>query len=413
MSTNPDEDDEEEKVVDIGAATRRAWYAGRAEGAAAGSGLESAAFRAVPTGKHGGSQTVKPEDTIGSLTVCGACGGPFNHDWPGKALGAPHPKENSMSTPDSSTPPPRIERRQLRGFHADLVDVILTAVNQYQVQYQLRGTKLLLFPPDGTSPLTVNAANSDRQRRRVSQWFVKHCVPEGTPIKRAKTSPTKVDAETVKELAEAVNSEEHLQKLNDQAKAEEPVVEPVKEPAKKAAAKKTATVVEDTHPAPSDDEWMPYYKGKGRYSTGTKSERYVINAAGQVKCLECEGQPIIGNARSTGGHTRTSHTDTTTLWGPVAKEKGTRTYFTNKAKGQVEEAIGLLQVAMGIEPPAADTTALEAQRDKLESEKHVLQTENAALKAEVGELKSEITDLKQKLADMEAKMQLFRETLSL
>jgi hypothetical protein len=34
----------------------------------------------------------EPQDTLGSQDVCW-CGEPFNHEWPGKADGAEHPKE--------------------------------------------------------------------------------------------------------------------------------------------------------------------------------------------------------------------------------------------------------------------------------------------------------------------------------
>jgi hypothetical protein len=415
MTKRPDEEEEEEDVGQK--TTRSAYFAGRHD-AEEGFG---AGFRGVPGVPHGGSKSVSADDITGSMDLCW-CGQPFDHDWPGKADGRKHPRKTIFMTPTTDTSDQRIERRSIRAYHADLQDIILTAVNEYQVKYRITPHSVILFPPDGTNPYTIHARNGDRQRNAAQKWFVRHCVPKDQPIRDAKkaVSTKPVNEDTIKELAEQVNSEEHLAKLAaeqaQQAEPEtptpvepEPPVEQAQEPVEEPAAEPEA----EAELVAADENWKPYYKGKSRYNQGVKSERYLINDAGQVKCRECEGQPIIGNARSTGGHTRTHHTDTSTLWGPKAKEKGVQTFFTNKAIGHVQEGIALIQAALEITPPAADTSALEAQRDKLESEKHVLQTENAALKSEVGELKTEVTDLKTKLGELEAKFALAKEAFGL
>ena len=285
MSTKQEDDDEEElNIVDNSASTRRAYYAGRDFGRAeAGTGLESGGFRGVPTPPHGGSQYVKPEDTLGSMDVCGACGGPFDHDWPGKALGVPHPRTNkepvAMTTPSTTPPPERIQRKQLRGYHADVADVVITAVNQYGVKFAIRGSKLLLYPPDGTNPLSVRTGTNEGERKRVQAWFVRHCVPEGMTvqdvIKRNKQATVeKVDQEVIKELAETMNSEEHLP---PPVKATKP--EPVKpEP-----------VEEDERETPKLDalmaspEWVPYFVGRGKGHED--AARHAAPAHGDQRCL--------------------------------------------------------------------------------------------------------------------------------
>lgn len=307
---------------------------------------------------------------------------------------------------------PRIERRALRAYNAELVDVILTAVNEYHAKYRLTAHSVILFPLDGTQPYAINARNGDRQVKPAKQWFVRHIVPTDKPIREVKkaVSTRPVDEEAVHELAEVLNSEEHLPK--EEPKAEAPAEKAVakKTPAKKAPAppappKEEPKAKTDPEPA-TPEEWMPYVKNKGS-SKQDVDKRYLINAKGQVKCVECEGQPIVGTARSTGGHTRTHHTDTTSLWGPDAKKKAIETHFTNKAKGEILKAIGTLQAVIGVEPPKpVDTSPLDAEIKDLKEK-------NTALKAKNTSLQTELDELKTKLADIETKFALAREAFSL
>jgi hypothetical protein len=337
------------------------------------------------------------------------CGLPFDHDWPGKADGRKHPRKESPVTTPATEEQPRIERRALRAYHADLADIILTAVNEYGVKYRLTAHSVILFPPDKTQPYAINARNGDRQVRGARTWFARHCVPLDKPIKEAaKPAPSTkpVDEEAVKELAEMINSEEHLPK-------DEPAQAP--QPAKKTMAKTKKAVAppaeQPAEPAATEpvsqgeDDWVPYYVGK---SKGTRKQHpfYVVNSAGQVKCTKCEGQPVIGTGRSAGGHTRTHHTDTTTLWGPDAKKKAIETFHTGKLGQKVEEAIGLLQEAIGVEPQQVDTSAKDA-------EIATLGKQNGDLKMEVAVLKQQVEDLTTKITDMETKAALAREALGL
>lgn len=432
MTKQPDEE-EEEKRPNVGALTRKAWFAGHQD-------IESrfdSGYRGVPGVPHGGSKTVKATDTNGSMDFCW-CGLTYDHDWPGKALGRKHPpKEADMpaTTPEEQ---PRIERRALRAYHADLADIILTAVNEYGTKYRITAHSVILYPLDQTKPYAINARNGERQVKGARAWFVRHCIPEDIAIRDAAKKPavsTKpVDEDAVKELAEMMNSEEHLPKLEEhgvqpaEAQAETPQ-QPAKAPAKKAAVKKAApapdpqpVAAETTHSSEpvagepvSSEEWVPYVKGKDKGKEEV-STRYVINKDGQVKCLECEGHPIIGGKRSTGGHTRTHHTDTSTLWGPEAKAKANETYFTNKAKAEIEGAIAVLNKVIGVEPVQVDTEQLKKVKGELtKSQEQVaaLREENGKLGIKVTELGTQLTEAKQKLADIETKQALAREALGL
>jgi hypothetical protein len=415
MSQTPD--DEEEK--DIGAVTRKAWFAGHLDAADSEGGFGSG-FRGVPGVRHGGSKTVTRDQISGSMDLCW-CGQPFDHDWAGKSDGRSHPRvedpykgaEVSPTTqPAPTEEQPRIERRALRAYNADLADMVLTAVNEYHVKYRITAHSVILFPPDGTQPYAVNARNGDRQVKAARAWFVRHCIPEDLSIKQAaKPAPSTkpVDTDAIRELAETIDSEEHLPKLEEPAKAEKP-----EKPVKPAmAAEKAAPAPAQPEPAtpqPDSKGWVPYLLDQGKPHQKTHPFYLFNTKTGQVKCT-IDGE-ILAGTRSTGGHTRTHHTDTTTLWGAKAKEKGIQTYFTNKARGQVEEAIGLLHTAMGIQPKG-DDAELIAERDKLASEKTVLQTESKQLKDANKQLTDELAALKTKFADMEAKVALAREAFGL
>lgn len=128
------------------------------------------AYRGVPSTRHGGAQSVRDEDTLGDPTHCW-CGLPFNHDWPGKSRGYKHPKEGEM--PTSTT----IDRTELRGFHSVIQDFILHEVNDLGLSWRIANNGLILYPPDGTRPITINMRNSDRQTRALTKWHTQHVEP--------------------------------------------------------------------------------------------------------------------------------------------------------------------------------------------------------------------------------------------
>jgi len=336
-------------------------------------------FRGTRPAPHGGSTSVSPDDTYGSLDLCW-CGLPFDHDWPGKAGGARHPREgkNKMNAPEEPT---RIDRRQLRAYHSDIADVILTAVNEYGARHRTTHNSVILFPPDGSQPYTVNARNGDRQVRNARTWFVRHCIPKGESIEKIKKRASKVvDDNMLKELADTMNSEEHLRPEEAVAdpvleKAEAAGMAAVEKAAQEAAAEVMAEPVEE--PPATEGEWVPY-----RVNLGKRDERvheFYVMRGEEVKCT-IDGW--IGTKRGAGGHTRTHHTDTTDLWGPEAKRKAVETHFAKKIKGDVEAAIKLLQAAIGTNPEQDLESLLE---------------ENLQLKAQVVELEGQVAELQARI----------------
>ena len=376
MSTGPDEEDEEQQST--ASVARKAWFAGHQS---VGDSTESAGFRGVPGVPHGGSKTVTRENTAGSMDLCW-CGRPFDHDWAGKAGGRPHPRkedplikeEADMPTPAAEPEEqPRIERRALRAYHSDLADLILTAVNEYHIRYRLTAHSVILFPPDGTTPYAVNARNGDKQVKPARLWFARHCLPQDKPIKTAASkkavSQRPVDEATVKELAEALNGPEHIHEDPEPEKqkpamvattkaAEEPVHPVVEEPT--AADFSGVQGVQDSDVAAAE-EWMPYIRSKSKDA----HPHMLINAEGKVKCKLCGD--ILPGRKSVAGHLRTHHSDTTTLWGPQAKQKATETYRTTKLSQKVQTAIEQLQEAIGVTPQHADVEALQKELNKVKA----------------------------------------------
>lgn len=414
--TQRDEEEEEEQRKRAASPTHKAWFAGHADAEHA----ISAGFRGVPGVPHGGSQTVTHHDITGSMDLCW-CGLQFDHDWPGKADGRKHPRKEQKVTPTPTTTEeqPRIERRALRAYHADLADIILSAVNDYHVRYRITAHSVILFPPDKTAPYAINARNGDRQVKPAMKWFGQHCVPQDISIKQAaKPAPSTkpVDEDTVKELAEMLNSEEHLPKADstpDEPATTQPVIAP---PAKKTMSKTAKKPVETPTEKPAEppaeqaaEEWVPYLKSK---SQEVHPDFLINETTGKVKCKRCGD--ILAGRTSTAGHLRTHHSDTSTLWGPEAKAKANNTYFTNKAKGQVVDAIAMLQNAIGVEPPKpVDTSAQDAETRELRTKNEALVKENGNLKMEVAVLENERDELRTKITDMETKAALAREALGL
>ena len=168
---------------------------------------------------------------------------------------------------------------------------------------------------------------------------------------------------------------------------------------------KLAPYTDDPEPVETDAEgvkWWAYYSGKSK-NTRKRSERYVINSEGVVRCLEDD---MLTSPSGTGGHTRTHHTDTTTLWGPEAKQKAINTFHTGRSGQKVEEAIALLYDAIGIQPPKAEDSSLKEENERLKQQVAEVTTQR-------DELGTKYSELETKYNELETKFALAREAFSL
>jgi len=359
-----DDDDEEEEKRTPG--RPNAWWAEHkhdVDEATDRAATFDSAVRGVSQGPHGGATSVRPEDTTGSLDYCW-CGLPFDHDWPGKDRGRKHPREGSMSTA-GATQQQHIERRQLRAYNDDLVDVIVEAVNGYHARYRMQKNGIVLFPPDGTTGITLNARASARQVKSARIWFLRHCVgvgDDGKPL-----NPLVADAAVLEE-----DHDKRLERVIEEGKADaRAAVDELRSPDESSLSEPEAET------APAEEPWVPYVG-----SDGEENEFFETN--GTILRCKVDGWETE-SARSIGGHVRTRHRDTAGLHSPEAREKATETKRLNKVTRTVQDAIEALSKSIGYAGPV-DTKELEA-----------LQAENAALLKRAEEAEARLALMKEAL----------------
>lgn len=305
----------------------------------------------VRTLKRGGAQYVYPSQTIGDLDHCW-CGEAVDHDWEGKAQGAPHPHEHEGMTQvvvvQNETEPSeerRIDRKNLRGYHGTLKDFITQCVNVDHVRYRLGRTETILYPPDDSRAISVFARNNDSQMRSLRQWYAVHVEP----FKEVNMT------EAVQNLAESKN-------------------DPVEHPPKPEPAESR------------DPEWRPYVTDEDvpvpNFETNGTLVRCTI-------CLGTENEYVSDKRTGIGGHNRMLHRDRSNLYTPEAQAKALDTRRFNRLRDQVVEAQRILAVALG--SPIADPKQV------------------SAMLAEMEQLRQEARDAKARADDAEARLALLNE----
>lgn len=275
-----------------------------------------------PLGRHG-VQHVYPSDTIGELDRCW-CGEDLDHDWPGKATGAPHPHEHERTpqvvvVQQEPSEERRIDRRDLKGYHGTLKDFIVQCVNVDRLRYRLDISQTVLFPPDESRPMPVLAQNTDTQLRVLRQWYAVHVQP----YKEVNMT------EAVRHLAEARNDpDEH-----PPAPAQE-----------------------------SDGEWRPYLTDDDEEIPNFETNGRLVRCK---LCLGTDREYVSTSRRGVGGHNRMNHRDTENLRTPEALAKGVDTRRYNRLRDQVIEVQRLLAVALGT--PMTDPKVVGQIRNEVES----------------------------------------------
>lgn len=393
-----DEDEDNNGVVTKGNAFWGAGYHARER-----EDTFTGSFRGVPTIPHGGAAAVT-EPAHGSVDLCW-CGLPLGHNWPGKAIGLRHPRKGQPVTTGATEEEAqtKIQRRSLRAYHADLADVIMAAVNDYQAKYRATNNGIVLFPPDGSQPYTIHARNSDRQVKGARMWFVRHCASTADVKKAAKKAAKKAESgsvttEELKELAATINSEEHPVAEDAETPEADPETgpetgtEPASEP---ATDESTGSVTEPDSEPEAEAEWVPYIPNKSK--GGTEPHPHMETNGVDVRCT-IDGW--VGKPVGVGGHVRTRHRDTNNFWGGEARAKAIETARVTKVSHQVAQAIEILQQAIGVDP--AEQAAMEQMLE-----------ENDRLRLRVAELEAQAADYTAKIADQEARMALAREAFGL
>lgn len=134
-------------------------------------------YRGVPAVPHGGAASVKLSDIIGTPECW--CGEAYGHDWPGKTVGAPHPRGDSAMSA-AATDAPHINVTDLRKFDNRVARMIAELVNTYGIRYRLSdGVHVFLYGLDGESrPRKVSASRpAERTLGYIEQWVKEFVTP--------------------------------------------------------------------------------------------------------------------------------------------------------------------------------------------------------------------------------------------
>lgn len=301
---------------------------------------------------HGGAQSVYPSDTIGGLSTCW-CGEPIGHDWPGKKSGAPHPhtqeRKQVVVVQRSEENPPRIEKRDLRGYHGTLKDFITNAVNTDGLRYRIGTNEVLLYPPDDSRPISVYARNNDSQIKSLRQWYNAHVEPFNEPVEQA----------SVRELAETLN---------------DPVEHPVE--VNQSTGSPEAKVQAE---AQDGDGWRPYVTDAGDPVPNFETNGTLYRCR---ECLGTEFEYVSDRRNGIGGHNRMRHTDTTSLFSEEGIAKNVDSRRFNRLSRQVQKAVEDLAAATGMSLGDGE---------------------------EVERLRAEVAEQRKRAEDAEAKLALMRE----
>lgn len=323
----------------------------------------SAAYRGLPSPPHGGSRTVSPDQTLGTLSECW-CGLPREHDWPGKDAGRPHPRteaqrrqhEQQQQEEEGMSAELALGRRDLRAYHRDLQDLVITATNKLGCTFRLGRNNVILYPPDGTPPYTVHARNNSRQVESFKLWLARHTSDQ--PADR----PADDLDDALTELAHQVNDPvEHPTTAR-----QEPEDRP-QQPASPSAGETPTSAPPAPQRATQQSEWREYLTRDESQPTGFETNGHLY------RCIECLGTPreyVANNPRGIGGHNRMHHRDTSNLRGPEARAKATETRRLNRMTEQVEQAYETLGTALGV---STHNDALTQRIAELEARIVVLQ----------------------------------------
>lgn len=111
---------------------------------------------------------VSPSADLPVLSAGGCwCGLPYNHPWPGKETGAPHPRGDcEVTTSTAEKPQVILTHNKIRKFQRPYRDILLPLCNSGRVRYTIQkdGQHILLYSgKEGESPFKVSASRPPEQ----------------------------------------------------------------------------------------------------------------------------------------------------------------------------------------------------------------------------------------------------------
>lgn len=279
-------------------------------------------------------------DTPDSLVTLCVCGLPKVHLMLGTECGDVRRLEEVMAEASQSTNA-HLERRDLRAFHRKLQDFLLRLTNVEGYAYRRARNSVIVYPPDGSAPITVFARNSERQLRSLNQWYEKH-----TGKTAPETAPEAVDA-TVDATVDSPD---------------------VTIPTPSTVFAMAQPVVHDP------DDWQTHFDITGRAVENFETNGVVWRCR---LCIGTDHEYESSESTGIGGHNRMMHGDTTSLFSPEARAKALDTRRFNRLSRQIEEAVVTLAHSIGweagpgvqerIEELERQNTALLARAEEAET----------------------------------------------
>lgn len=285
---------------------------------------------------------------------------------------------------------PHIDRRVLRAYHEDLIDIITRCVNDYGLRYRLRSNSILLYPKDGSTPVTVHARNSQRAVPSLKKWFVTHVADEETEHALEKVKSKPMDpADAARLLAEKLNSEEHpvetpanrrrreemeaRQRAERERVEQEAVAASVERPRPVPAPPAQALAVSYEIPEQREEEfhlsetdipegWEVFHTKKGKVND------HFITDGEVIRCVDCDFEVPVTDGHRIGAHWGTIHdpNQRERMYGPKGQAKKVESLRATRQRQGVERGLKVIAEAMGIElgDDSAKLAKVTAERDE-------------------------------------------------
>lgn len=384
----------------------------------------SSEFRGVNQGPHGGQQRVRPEDIIGDYDTCW-CGEPADHDWPGKSSGQKHPKEQRVSATPVETPAaevPHITRGDLNGFSDSYKEIILKAVNDYRVRFRMSNRGIMLYPHDGSTPLSLPMRENHRTLKSAKLWFVRHVADPETEKRMAQLRKTTSVEEAAKILADSVNDPAEHPPAKAKAPAPAPAPKTPAQPKEKEvrtspkaspeADKARAVALNAVYQRLlAEDQILPIFEGYTVWKPVTAlHENPLYQTNGTIiacRVIMPDGTPcgfVTESGKGASGHVVRHDREGrgAKMWGAEAQVKKKETRQFNRVTTQVAEAVKILNKVLGVEAPKEPSKAEQKALAAVTKER------DKAL-ADADKLAAARDDWKGKYEDLKAKLDLLKD----
>lgn len=210
----------------------------------------------------------------------------------------------------------RVERGQLSGYHRDLQDFVMKAVNHLGMECRIAQNRLMIYPPDDLPPITVYDRNSDRQMKSLNAWLADINSRDTLPgVALGLSEDESVDLATANLVRDLVRTA--------------PEIDPMVQFALRGAQAQAEVdrIIEG--------EWVPW-AGKDGPVEGWEYNGTIWRC---TRCAEAGIEYTRPRAAGIGGHNRMKHSDTSALRTPEAQTKALWHKRYNRLERRVEKAL--------------------------------------------------------------------------